>query len=902
MGKTALALHWSHRSTHLFPDGQLHADLHGYDHDPTHPLSPDDVLTDFLQALGAPTTGTPQARAARYRTLLATKTLLVLLDNAAHPNQIRPLLPGAGPSLVLITSRDRMTTLHCDSHRIALTPPPTADALTYLHHALGPRATREPAAAQALVRTCARLPLALAITAETAALRTRTPLSTLATELADEHHLLRAGTRDHNLRTVFSWSLKALTDQDRTLFHAIGLHPGRDCTPGALAALSTLTPTELRRAADALLRVHLVEENGKGGLRAHDLVAAYARDLVTEHLSPASARAAFGRLFHHYRHLLDRASTAPPTTWSTWLTQERHTLEAVAERAESHLPHPTAGAFHHTLGTLHRTQHDLSSALRHLTRATTLLGTTRTHLDRAAAELDAGRHEDARRCLEHIRDGPQRGQPGALVAETRHLRALVSLATGQLPSAVRRALDAARAFTAQNNHHAAATCTLTALTGMCEGTRRTPGARWIWSVDRALLTADSFAAHGLHPQADHATLLAARLLIAHGSLPAARTLLARVPPTSPLHALCEAELLEARGHHRAALELALSTHHTPGPLAAAHRRQLTTLALRAALAEHLPWQVIRVREPPGQRTPSPRSLSTALGHRALLLLATTHHRLIAIVVVSGAAHTVDLDKQLVTENVAKLRRALHAASAVDSPRLTRAAHALAAEAAEALDHVLLTPLRPRISDRDLVVIPPPDLHELPWTVLPSLRRTPVVVTRSAGTWWTAQQRPPHELNRALVVGPPSDLHPSNAQEIAARYPIGEVVPPTRRLVLAAANGADVLHLSARAERSPENPLFSGVRLDDGVLLAHEFGELDRPPDLVVVQHTGLGYARGLLAAGIRVVIAVGGCAGFDVLRELHHALASRTAPAKAVAAVVASGVSRRVDPVIGLVG
>ncbi|ATE56225.1 ATP-binding protein [Actinosynnema pretiosum] len=897
VGKTALALHWSHRSAHLFPDGGLHADLRGYD--PDHPLSPDDVLTDLLQALGAPTTGSPQARAARYRTLLADRTLLVVLDNAAHPDQVRPLLPGAGRSLVLVTSRDRMTTLRCAAHHIALAPPPGADALAYLRTTLGPRAAREPAAARALVRTCGRLPLALAITAETAALRARTPLSALVAELADERHLLRAGADDHNLRTVFSWSLKALADHDRALFHAIGLHPGHDYTPGALSALSGLNPAELRRAADALLRVHLVEENGRGGLRAHDLVAAYARDLAAEQLRPAAARAAFGRLFHHYRRLLDRAATAPPSTWSTWLTQERHTLEAVAERAESHLPHPTAGALRHTLGALHRTQHDLSAALRHLTRATALLGTTRTHLDRAAAELEAGRLEDARRCLEHVRDGPQRGRAGALVAEARHLRALVSLASGQLPPAVRRALDAARAFTAQHDHHAAATCTLTALTGMCEGARLAPGARWIWSVDRALLTADSFTAQDLHPQADQATLLAARLLIARGSLPAARALLARVPPTSPLHALCAAELLEARGDHRAALELALTAPpHPSGPLSAAHTRQLGDLALRAALAEHLPWQVLRVREPPGRPAPSPRSLSTALGDRALVVLACTGHRLIAIVVVSGAAHTVDLDERAVTEGAARLRRALHATSAVTSPRLARAAHALAEEAAEALDRALLTPLLRRITGHDLVLSPHPDLVDLPWPVLPSLRRTPVVVTPSAGTWWAARRRPARESRRALVIGPTPDLPAANAREIAARYPIGEVVTPTRRLVLGAADGADVLHLSVRAGRSQENPVFSGIRLDDGVLLAHEFGELDQPPDLVVVQHARLDYARGLLAAGVRVVIAVGGCAGFDVLCELHDALACGTAPARAVTEVVSKDPLRR--PVVCL--
>ncbi|MGW3297206.1 BTAD domain-containing putative transcriptional regulator [Streptomyces xiamenensis] len=189
VGKTALAVHWAHRARARFPDGQLYVDLAG--DGPDRPVPPGDALAGFLRALG-PEGGTAMPRetaerAARFRTLLDGRRLLVVLDNAHSAEQVRPLLPGGPSCVVLVTSRNPLTGLAVreGAHRLSLERLPPADARVLVRALLGTRALAEPRAVDTLIERCARLPLALRIAAELARSQPTRTLTELAGELAD---------------------------------------------------------------------------------------------------------------------------------------------------------------------------------------------------------------------------------------------------------------------------------------------------------------------------------------------------------------------------------------------------------------------------------------------------------------------------------------------------------------------------------------------------------------------------------------------------------------------------------------------------------------------------------------------------------------------------------------------
>src|SRR5262249_36684126 len=193
VGKTALAVHWSHRVTGSFPDGQLYVNLRGYD--PGQPMSAADALAGFLNALGVAGQDVPsdlEQRAARYRTVTAGRRMLVVLDNAATVEQVRPLLPGTPTALVLVTSRDSLAGLVArdGARRVELDVLPADDANCLVRDLIGARVAAEPEAASVLAGQCGRLPLALRVAAELAAARPATPLSELTAELADRRRRL----------------------------------------------------------------------------------------------------------------------------------------------------------------------------------------------------------------------------------------------------------------------------------------------------------------------------------------------------------------------------------------------------------------------------------------------------------------------------------------------------------------------------------------------------------------------------------------------------------------------------------------------------------------------------------------------------------------------------------------
>jgi len=255
VGKTALAVHWAHRVAAGFPDGQLYVNLRGYD--PGEPVPPADALTRFLTALGCsgPLPSDLDDLAARYRTEIAGRRILVVLDNASSVEQVRPLLPGTASCAVVVTSRDSLAGLVAmhGAHRVDLDLLPLPEACDLVRRLVGERAESDPAATAALAERCGRLPLALRIAAEAATARPGTPLAGLVGEL----DLLDSG--DAAVTTVFSWSVRRLRPAAAALFRRLGLHPGPDLDARAAAALAGTDVATAGRSLDALARAYLVD-------------------------------------------------------------------------------------------------------------------------------------------------------------------------------------------------------------------------------------------------------------------------------------------------------------------------------------------------------------------------------------------------------------------------------------------------------------------------------------------------------------------------------------------------------------------------------------------------------------------------------------------------------------------
>ena len=317
VGKTALALHWAHRVAGRFPDGQLYVNLRGYD--PGQPMLPADALAGFLRALGVPGQEIPpggEERAARYRSLLAGRRMLVLLDNAASAEQVRPLLPATPDCVTVVTSRDTLAGLVArdGARRLDLDLLSPADADILLTTLIGDRAAADPDATTALATACARLPLALRVAAELAAARPGVPLASLAAELADQQRgldLLEAGGDPRTaVRAVFSWSYRQLGPDAARLFRLAGLHPSPGFDGYAAAALAGTGATEATHLLGLLARAHLIGTTRPGCLGMHDLLRDYAAELAAGHDGQDACRTALTRLFDHYLH---SAATAMDT-------------------------------------------------------------------------------------------------------------------------------------------------------------------------------------------------------------------------------------------------------------------------------------------------------------------------------------------------------------------------------------------------------------------------------------------------------------------------------------------------------------------------------------------------------------------------------------------------------------
>ncbi len=432
VGKTTLAVHWAHRVADRFPDGQLYVNLRGFGPGGSggSAMGSTEALRGFLEALGVPPQRVPASldgQEGLYRSLLAGRRVLVLLDNARSVEQVRPLLPGSPGCLVIITSRDRLSGLIAGdgANPLTLQPLPGAEARDFLARRLGAgRVAAEPEAVEEIVRLCMGLPLTLAIVAARAATHHWFPLSAFGAELREGHGTLD-GFPGVEVRAVFSWSYGALTPDAARLFRLLGLHPGPDIGAPAAASLAGSPAARARPLLAELTRAHLLMENAPGRYSLHDLLRAYAIELVhDDERGPALLR-----LMDHYLHsghaaalLLspsrESISVAEPQPGvivgafddqaeaMAWFTTEHHTLLAVVEQAagsgmDGH-PWQLAWTMDHVLqrrGTWHELAIVHRTALHAAQRGGDRCGQAQAHRGLAGAYSLLGRYDDAHRHL-----------------------------------------------------------------------------------------------------------------------------------------------------------------------------------------------------------------------------------------------------------------------------------------------------------------------------------------------------------------------------------------------------------------------------------------------------------------------------------------------------------------------
>ena len=312
VGKTALALTWAHAASRLFPDGVLYVDLNGWARD--RPLAADEVLPGWLQALGLEPADMPDdlaIRAACLRTALTGRRMLIVLDNAASEDQVRPLLPGSPTCAVLITSRHAMPGLavHEGAETQGLDVLTKTESIELFRRSVGVRVDRSPAATASLVDLCGRLPLALRVVAENARSRPDVALTVLVAELAsgvERLDRLESGDPRTDPRTVFSWSYQQLDTDVRAIFRRLGLYPGLTFDRYVVAALADCPLRSADRHLRTLARANLLQESGSGRFEMHGLISLYAEEL----LRPDEMAAARERLFRYFVFAAQQADSS----------------------------------------------------------------------------------------------------------------------------------------------------------------------------------------------------------------------------------------------------------------------------------------------------------------------------------------------------------------------------------------------------------------------------------------------------------------------------------------------------------------------------------------------------------------------------------------------------------------
>jgi tetratricopeptide (TPR) repeat protein len=314
-GKSSLAIRWAHQVAEKYPDGQLHLNLRGFDPSGS-PMSPAEALRTLLDAFAVPPEGIPRsldAQAGLYRSLLAGRRVLIVLDNARDAEQVRPLLPSSSGCLAVITSRDSLTGLVATNNveRVVLGLLSPEDALEMLAQRLGDdRWVAEAPAVQEIIQRCSGLPLALAVTAARATMQRDRPLAAIAEELRQAGESLdpfASGDPLADVRTAFSWSYDTLSPAAARLFRLLALAPGPGIGTAAAASLAGLPRREVRSAMTELVQSQLVMEVAPGRYSFHDLLRTYAIEQAHAGEPAESREAAVRRVLDHYLHTGDAA-------------------------------------------------------------------------------------------------------------------------------------------------------------------------------------------------------------------------------------------------------------------------------------------------------------------------------------------------------------------------------------------------------------------------------------------------------------------------------------------------------------------------------------------------------------------------------------------------------------------
>ncbi|MBM2614281.1 tetratricopeptide repeat protein [Actinoplanes sp. LDG1-06] len=310
VGKTALAVHWAHRVVDRFSDGQLYLNLRGFDPD-GNAMNPHEAVGNLLDAFHVEPHRIPaslDAQAALYRSLLAGKRVLILLDNARDSDQVRQLLPGTPGCFVMVTSRNLLTGLVAanGAHSVTLDLLSYDEAHRFVTHRLGAdRTIAEPEAVKAIITACARLPLALALATAHAATRPTLTLGMLAEALADRRHRLETLAGDApstDIEAVFSWSYHTLTASGARLFRHLGLHVGPDISASAATSLAGVSVSSVGPLLAELTLANLLVENAPGRYAFHDLLRVYAAKTAAAEESDEQRRRATRRMLDHLLH------------------------------------------------------------------------------------------------------------------------------------------------------------------------------------------------------------------------------------------------------------------------------------------------------------------------------------------------------------------------------------------------------------------------------------------------------------------------------------------------------------------------------------------------------------------------------------------------------------------------
>ncbi|WP_410622973.1 tetratricopeptide repeat protein [Amycolatopsis sp. cmx-8-4] len=482
-GKTTLALHWAHRNTGRFPDGQLFANLRGFD-PRAAPAEPVTVLHGFLTALGvdpAAVPGEPDVAAALFRSLVADRRMMILLDNAWDAEQVIPLLPGSPSCAVVVTTRRRLSAMRVRGASVVrLEMMAEADARELLSRLLVDEGVEaEPAAVGGIARRCGGLPLALAIAAARVAAHPEFPMPVFVDELDDETSRLSAFDADDatSLRAVLSWSSAALDEQLREAFGLLGVVPLGEITTIAAAALWAVPAARAAGMLRSLEAANLVNQYEPGRFQVHDLVRLHAAELPGAYDAQAAlarlvslyahtARAA-DRLLYPYRHAYDPPDLpdgcepfplADEPAAVTWFRVEHAFLVAVHEAAAGLGLHAAVWHIAHGLdtyqfrlgllaGNIGSSRLGLAAALE--IGSPRLVASSLRQLGRACTRADE--LDEAERCLTRALQVEEEAGFAMGQAHAHHDLQRVHAMRGEHGEALRHATSAIKLYRAEHN-------------------------------------------------------------------------------------------------------------------------------------------------------------------------------------------------------------------------------------------------------------------------------------------------------------------------------------------------------------------------------------------------------------------------------------------------------------------